>query len=230
MKFINSFYLKIIGIVTMTIDHIGYVLYPNNETLRIIGRIAFPIFAFLIAEGFRHTSDKYKYLLRLTVFALVIQAPFFINDFLDLNILGVNVPTNIFFTLALGLYALIILNESKKNYWQLLLVVLLAFLFDVDYGLYGVILIVIMYYFKDALLALVVIGYNLIFYFGRDIFPTIFAYDTYKLRFSSIQVFSIMSVLFIIMYNSKRGIKMKYFFYIYYPLHLIILYGISYLI
>ena len=67
----SSFVLKLIAIITMLIDHIGAVLYPEIRWLRLIGRIAFPIFAYLVAEGFYKTSDIKKYLKRLFIFALV---------------------------------------------------------------------------------------------------------------------------------------------------------------
>lgn len=65
--------LKIIALITMTIDHVGYFLYPTEQWLRIIGRIAFPIFAFLIAEGCRYTRNKKKYFITMLIFAVVCQ-------------------------------------------------------------------------------------------------------------------------------------------------------------
>ena len=72
-KFLSNFDLKILAIITMTIDHIGAIVYPNIDIFRIIGRVSFPIFAFLLVEGFKHTSNKLKYFLRLILFAIITQ-------------------------------------------------------------------------------------------------------------------------------------------------------------
>lgn len=81
-KDLNATTLKIIAVITMLIDHIAYVLqiysysYSTYHIMRIIGRIAFPIFAFMIAEGAKHTRDIRKYLLRLLIFAFISEVPF----------------------------------------------------------------------------------------------------------------------------------------------------------
>ena len=72
-KFLSNFDLKILAIITMTIDHIGAIMYPNIDIFRIIGRVSFPIFAFLLVEGFKHTSNKHKYYIRLNLFAINTQ-------------------------------------------------------------------------------------------------------------------------------------------------------------
>src|SRR4030065_495614 len=80
--------LKIIGIVTMAIDHIGLILYPEVILLRVIGRLAFPIFAWYLVQGYMHTSSLKKYALRLGIFAVAIQAPYyFVTHLSNLNIL-----------------------------------------------------------------------------------------------------------------------------------------------
>ena len=95
IKGINTFTLKLIAILSMTIDHIGYLLFPKVTLLRIVGRIAFPIFAYLIAEGFVHTGDVKKYLLRLGIFAILSEIPY--DLVISGNVLDLE-QQNIFFT------------------------------------------------------------------------------------------------------------------------------------
>ncbi len=231
MKVLNSFHLKMIGIITMTIDHIGYIMYPDVTWLRIVGRIAFPIFAFLIAEGFRHTRDVNKYFIRLSVFALVIQLPFILFRIFP-NVLpsGMSIPSipmNIFFTLALGLLILIILEKGLKYYIAIIPIIALAWFIEVDYGIYGLLAIVIMYYFKNWKLLIAWILLNLLFaanyYYGNDIFGSAFN----ALNYSRIQLYSLMAVILILLYNGKQGLKTRYLFYFYYPLHMIVIFLID---
>ena len=95
--------LKLIAIVTMLIDHIGLVLFPEVMILRCIGRLSFPIFAFLIVEGFEHTSDFKKYMVRILLFGLMSEIPYNLmisGKFIDFT------HQNVFFTFAIGLMML----------------------------------------------------------------------------------------------------------------------------
>ncbi|MFZ1247703.1 MAG: TraX family protein, partial [Leptotrichiaceae bacterium] len=135
---ITLFTLKIIAIITMFLDHY-YRIIGGPEWLSVLGRLAFPIFAFSISEGYSHTKNVNKYLMRLLNFAIIIQLP---------NFLGFQeYPLNIFFTLALGLFCLEILDNNKINIVVRYIVVLyLCFLAEksgLDYGAYGIILIVL---------------------------------------------------------------------------------------
>lgn len=73
---INAFHLKILAIVTMLIDHIGMIFFPNVMLFRIVGRVAFIIFAFLLVEGTQHTGNFEKYLLRLLLWAFLSEIPY----------------------------------------------------------------------------------------------------------------------------------------------------------
>ena len=103
---LSLFILKVIGIVTMFLDHYHYVI-GGSEILNVAGRIAFPIFAFTLSEGYVHTRSLKKYLLRLFIFAVSIQMPSVL--------LGYNYPMNIFFTLFLGLLSIYIFSLKKIN-------------------------------------------------------------------------------------------------------------------
>ena len=106
----SAFVLKIIALISMTCDHSSYVIFGHFSFLNYIGRLAFPIFAFQISEGYIHTKNLKKYLLRLFVFALISQIPFMLFT----SIYSSNLYLNIFFTLFLGLIAITIFDFLNK--------------------------------------------------------------------------------------------------------------------
>ena len=108
----SSFALKIIAIISMFCDHFGDVYIGHYSFLNLIGRIAFPIFAFQISEGFIHTKNIKKYFIRLGIFALISQVPFslFVNKYLNSSIFSLNV----FFTLFLGLLSIYLYDYVMK--------------------------------------------------------------------------------------------------------------------
>jgi len=128
----NGDFLKFIAMLTMLIDHIGYLFFPAALWLRIIGRISFPIFAFLIARGYRYTSDKKKYALRLFVFGLISQVPY---------VIFVPGKLNIMFTLLIGLI-IIEVFESKARPLSFVLL-LIGSVIPVSYGVYGLAMILV---------------------------------------------------------------------------------------
>ena len=207
---ITLFTLKIIAIITMFLDHY-YRIIGGPEWLSVLGRLAFPIFAFSISEGYSHTKNVNKYLTRLLNFAVIIQLP---------NFLGFQeYPLNIFFTLALGLFCLEILDNNKINIVVRYIVVLyLCFLAEkigLDYGAYGVILIILFNKLRNNKLY---------------IFIAFLALNLVILKIGSlseIQIYSIFSLVPIFLYNGKKGYGMKYFFYLFYPLHFIFLYFLN---
>ena len=207
---LDSFQLKCIAIVSMALDHTGTVLYPSQIWLRCLGRIAFPIFCFLIVEGFFHTHDVRRYMGRLGVFALISEIPY------DLAFRGVPLEyahQNVFFTLLIGIGMVVLLERNRE--WPvkaviLLLAMWLAVLIRSDYNFRGVLLIFVFYIFHESRwLAVTAGGFWNFLYQGV------------------IQKYGVLSVLPLALYNGERGRKMKYFFYIFYPAHLLLLYGIS---
>lgn len=194
----------------MALDHTGAVLYPSQIWLRCLGRIAFPIFCFLIVEGFFHTHDVRRYMGRLGVFALISEIPY------DLAFRCVPLEyahQNVFFTLLIGIGMMVLLERNRE--WPvkaviLLLAMWLAVLIRSDYNFRGVLLIFVFYIFHESRWLAVTAGglWN-------------FLYQ------GVIQKYGVLSVLPLALYNGERGRKMKYFFYIFYPAHLLLLYGIS---
>lgn len=207
---LDSFQLKCIAIVSMALDHTGAVLYPSQIWLRCLGRIAFPIFCFLIVEGFFHTHDVRRYMGRIGVFALISEIPY------DLAFRGVPLEyahQNVFFTLLIGIGMMVLLERNRE--WPvkaviLLLAMWLAVLIRSDYNFRGILLIFVFYIFHESRWLAVTAGglWN-------------FLYQ------GVIQKYGVLSVLPLALYNGERGRKMKYFFYIFYPAHLLLLYGIS---
>ncbi len=198
--------LKLLAILTMLIDHIGYMLFPQQLILRAIGRLAFPIFAHQLVIGYRKTSSLKNYAIRLGIFAVISQLPFY---FFGRGL-------NIFFTLLTGLAA-IYLYESKslKNRVILLLILIItavppfSFL-RMDYGAYGVMTILIFHILYErkweALLA-----------FG--LLTLLYCLDiSFYLQMWAVAAVPLFHV------DWKFRVKLnKYFYYCFYPLHITLL-------
>jgi hypothetical protein len=208
--------LKWIAVATMTVDHVGAIFYPTYEVLRIIGRISFPLFSYLIVLGVETTRNVKKYFMRLFVFALISQIPFY----LALGI-GIFDHLNIFFTLSSGVLFLYFLKKKSS----LILLPLLASLLNFDYSVYGILMIGAMYILReDAELGIVsIILLNLLFLLSWPL-----------------QMFSLLALPIILLHNNgflkitkdSKGKNpypswRKYLFYIYYPLHLTLFYLIK---
>lgn len=206
---LDSFALKMIAMITMVIDHIGAILFPQYEGFRIIGRIAFPIFCFLLVEGALHTHDIKKYLTRLFLFALISEVPF---DFAFYGGMNWN-HQNVMFTLLLGLSAIALMKKYPGYLYGFLIsiaAILLAEFANTDYAGGGVLLILIFYFFKDS-------------YLSKSIFSAVL----YIFCYGGIEVYAILAQIFWSFYNGKPGKKCKYLFYWFYPVHLAVLLGIK---
>jgi len=207
--------LKWAAIVTMTIDHVGAALYPQYEALRLIGRLSFPLFSYILVLGLENTRNVRNYFIRLFLFAIISQVPFYLafgmEPFESLNI---------FFTLSSGLA--FIYFYQRKDALLALFPVLASLILHFDYGIYGILLIGCMYLIrKDVELGAVsVILLNLAFSF---MWPT--------------QFISLFALPIILLHNRRASemaeeasIKVtyppwkKYLYYAYYPLHLLALY------
>lgn len=230
----SAFVLKIIALISMTCDHCSYVIFGHFSFLNYIGRIAFPIFAFQISEGYIHTNNLKKYFLRLFVFAIISQAPFML--FTSLYSSSQNL--NIFFTLFLGLIAITIFDRFNKlqcknkymhylyNFIGLIFVTsisYLAYLLHCDYSYYGIAIIFIFYLFKNHkfLMNTAFIVCTIIYYFKNLLYSS--HYNIYLLIILS----TCTSLIFINLYNNNKGKNTKYFLYLFYPIHLIVLWVID---
>ena len=208
----------------MLIDHIGILLVtPANPAyvyFRLAGRLALPLFAYMLANGYRHTASAGKYLLRLAVFAVIIQAVYY------LALGGKDII--IFATLSVGLLSIIAwdrLNQGRD--WSvggILAVAAAAAIAQVlrmDYGVYGVLLIFSCHVLYDRIAPLALIW-------------TALALGAHQLHWvGQNQIFAACALLIIALYNDQPGPKgfwSKWGFYLFYCLHLPLLYGISLLI
>ena len=222
-KCLSNFDLKLIAIITMTIDHIGVVfgtIFYNF--LRAVGRLSFPIFAYLLTEGYVHTKSFSKYFLRLLVLAIVSEVIYDYVFFDSFIYLGAN---NIFFTLALGLLTLFLLDKSKvliNKYFKVKmdLVIILPvtyFLIIIIMGLIGEFLC-----FSYGMLGIFVISF---FYLFKENFYLLFLSVSLitLVLWEGMQYFSLFSLILIYFYNNKLGKSCKMFFYLYYPLHILVL-------
>ena len=214
--------LKLIAMISMLIDHIGLVLFPQIEIFRIIGRLSFPIFAYMIAEGCTYTRSRSRYLLLIAAMGFGCQSVYlFVSGSFYMNIL---------LTFTLSVCAIFSADSflRKKDGKSLLIFILvwagIIFLtvatpeifstygFKIDYGFLGVFLPVAVYFSKKKGLkilatALIILG---------------------MAHLNSIQIFALASLPLLMLYNGRRGkLNMKYVFYIFYPTHLAIIYLID---
>ncbi|MFA5577162.1 MAG: TraX family protein [Tissierellaceae bacterium] len=210
----NVLVLKLIALSSMIVDHYGAIFRPGIDIYRIVGRLAFPIYAFLLVEGYFHTRDIKKYGLRLFAFALISEIPFDYAFYGGLSL----VHQNIFFTLFLGLVAIYVLDNFKKKqrFLKFILLLLTAFIAEflhTDYGLVGIMYIIAFY-----------IGRKFSRAKGLLISGLILSYFNLHSR---IQQFSILSLPILYFYNGELGPRsrfLQWFFYMAYPLHLSIFY------
>lgn len=229
---ISGCVLKVIAMVSMLIDHTAAVLIapfqnltPLYIAMRVIGRLAFPIYCFLLVEGFYHTRNRKKYAGRLFLFALISEIPFdlaFNQKIWDFSY------NNVFFTLLIGL--LVIWGTDASKDWVteqkfgsavtilrnvLTIVILcagcfLAAILNTDYSAVGILVIFAIYTIKDNRLM------------GSGV-----AIGILGILAGFIEFVALLDLIPIYFYNGTRGKQIKYFFYAFYPVHLLILAGIA---
>ena len=243
----SAFMLRLIACIFMLIDHIGYAF--NISAFRIIGRLAFPIFLFLIYNGYLHTSCKWRYGLRLGIFAILSQIPFSLfghNTLLYPN-------GNVFFTLLICLICFWIGDIMRKNKvlkWFCLAPWICAFVIYYfgfirsDYGAKAVLMATCLFLFYDKALwkrVLLVLGTACSVFYSfflslvialKDVIVGDPVHISYPNSWAMIQVFCLLAFLFIFAYNGEKGFVAKskwggkllqYGFYLFYPVHMLIL-------
>ena len=241
IRFLNSNALKIIAAISMLIDHIGFLLFPSVAWLRFIGRIAMPIFAFFISEGCRYTKNKLKYFLMVFILGALCQIVYFLSDPKD-NLYGILI------TFSLSILLIYSFNYMKKNIVDnegLIKIILSTLLFilvffgiyqltqtiNIDYGFMGIVLPLFcsILDFKGVKNQTIkkldkLVFRVLLFSVGIIIFYLLSTNKFYS-------IYSLFAIPLLLLYNGNRGkLNMKYFFYLFYPLHLVVLEGIFLLI
>lgn len=226
MPLLNGNILKFIALITMTIDHIGYILLNDFPPFRIIGRIAFPIFAYMIAEGCRYTKNKKKHFLLIFGLGTAFQLVYFLVE--------QSLEQSIFITFSLSIliiYSMQYAVHEKEFYKKMTfpLTVGIAYIicqvfpfffsqyaFSVDYGFWGVLLPVFIYLGDSP---------------QKKLFFAAIGLTFVNLQYGVIQWFSLAALPLLALYDGTKGKwHLKYLFYIYYPLHLCVIWGIKYFI
>lgn len=233
--FLTGSSLKWLAISAMFINHFGdtvlkgiiinapYSAFSDAQFLVLsnfftvfhaIGRISMPIFCFLIVEGFIHTHDVKGYLTRLGLFALISEIPYdlaFGSSWLDFN------QQNVFFTLSMGLLVLILIDKFKRTPAMALALTIIAsiaaYYLKFDGSYYGIIMIALFYVFREhrllQCLGVIILQIAIMLIFRE--------------QFDLNSIFAMAPLIPIYLYNGKRGMGLKYFFYVFYPAHLLIL-------
>lgn len=237
----TAFCLKLIAVAAMFIDHLAYTLslsglYPPCYIhMRAVGRLAFPIFAFMLVNGLAHTGSRAKYLLRMTAFALISQ-PFFALAFSPASYSAApfsafklfSPALNVFFTLAVShaviaaLDALFISARTRKSYFRALGLFALAMLAAglilprSDYGYMGLALIAALYFTRQSRI-------------GQAAVIVLWSFAEYAMSLTVWEyvVFAALAGVLTLLYNGERGAKARWI-YAFYPLHLGALWALCY--
>ncbi|MFD3157217.1 TraX family protein [Haloimpatiens sp. FM7330] len=240
---LNSFQLKIFAMILMVLDHL-YSYIPNMPSwFNYLGRIVAPIFFFFVVEGFFHTRDRKKYAIRLFTWSLVMFVGSKIVVMLFNREGGLH--NNIFLSLAMAVVLMSAIEFIKKNKQnkKLCIVSIIAAIGIAILGvlteasIYGVVMTLVFYFFRDkkGKMIIMYIITSLILTLGLSLpeFITNPEFNVYGLFFFDIQWMQVFAFPFFLMYNGKRGLNTKftkYLFYVFYPVHLWIIYVIGYYI
>lgn len=215
----TSFGLKLVACITMLIDHLGLAIFNNNIFMRGIGRIAMPIFAFQVGVGFKHTHSKLKYIFRMLLCGIISEIPFLLL-LLSSGIIPSLIPEsityfslNICFTFAIALTSLYFLEKGKETpifYIVSIFIVLLSIVIPMDYGIFAVLLVILSYFAKDK---------KIILTLGTILIAIVY----FLIRNNALQLYMLLALPFILLYNNQKGKSLKYYFYAFYPLHMLLI-------
>lgn len=208
----SAFWLKLIAAVTMLIDHTGVLFFPQLSVLRVVGRVSFPLYAFLAAEGAANTRRPGHYLARLSLFALLSELPFRLAFSVGWNNL---LPQNVLFTLLAGVACCLVFSSQKPlpSLFFTLSAAASAQLAGTDYGAYGV-LCVVGFYLLRRERAGQGIAFSLLTALNSICTP------------APLQAFAVLGLAPCALYSGERGRDLRWLFYVFYPAHLLLLWGI----
>ena len=216
---LTSNQLKLLAMLTMTLDHIGVQMFPGALWLRIVGRLAFPIYAYMIAEGCAHTRNRRKYLLQMAGLALLCQLVYFfaMGSLFQCILVTFTLSILLIYACDTGSRPLTALALLGVAFITVALPRLLPGTdFAIDYGFFGVLVPVAAYLGETR-------REKLLFTAG--------ALVALAWSVGDIQWYSLAALLPLALYGGQRGKRrMKWLFYLYYPLHLAAIYGISLLL
>ena len=209
----NGTALKLLAMLSMVFDHVGDNFFPDQKWMRILGRIAMPLFAFATVEAYLHTRDRKKYLLRLLLMGLVSEIPF------DLVLFG-KAPEfthqNIMFTFAYAILGLLCYDRiagdrkiSIPGLLVLLLFMISSLLLFLDYNMVALAVIYVFYLLRKKPLWIRNLIAMAVYFFFRN---------------KGIYVFGLLGFLPIFFYDGQKGKGLKWLFYLFYPGHLLLIY------
>lgn len=227
IRCLNGTMLKIIAMISMVIDHVGDMFFPELLWMRMIGRLAMPVFAFCITEGYIHTRNRKKYLLRMGIFALISEVPFDLAFEGKIGLSHQNIMVSFFISIvALMLFDLV--RGSKKDIsgkysigrtllgiLAVIAMAVVALLVKADYTFFAVITVFLFYAFKD------------VNPYVRPIPGIAFLALTRTVGYYCTTGLSLVPLM---LYNGKKGRGLKWLFYAFYPGHLLLLYLIKLLL
>lgn len=233
LNILNANVIKILACIFMLLDHIGVYIYPGVLGFRYLGRLAFPLFAFFIAEGCKYTKHKLKRFLLIFVCAILCELTF--NGWF--GILKGNILLT--FTLSISLiyayqYLVTKLKDNKIEnidkitytiFFIFLIVVVMIInqLFYLDYGFFGILTPLSVYAFD-----LENYGVKSKYNYLLKLLGLFICLSLITISYGTIQLFSFLAILILLSYNNQKGkMNIKYLFYIFYPLHLLVLYLIA---
>ena len=216
--------LKIIAIISMVIDHVGDVFFPGAIWMRAVGRLAMPLFAFCVAEGYHYTKSKKKYLRRLGAFALISEIPFDLafSRKIDFS------HQNIMLSFLIAVAALMLYDAVQDGFGPfsgmkqrvrkvagiatVLVMSVMSLLLKCDYTIFAVISVFLFYVLRERPYPIPQVG------------GVAFLAVT---RTMGYYAYTGLSLIPLLLYNSKRGRGLKWLFYVFYPTHLLLIYLIK---
>jgi len=244
-KIFNKVHLQLIAALMMTVDHLTWLLFPGYPKdalpviLHIFGRFAFPIFAFFIAEGYHYTHDRKKYAIRLLIFAIISHVPYMMASLTFQKYGWMSLipfatgegmgrflnQGSVLFSYFIGLLMLSVNDSEKFKPWQkmLLLLLLCVFAFPCDWSCIGSLIVLAIGSNRNQPLKQIIISFIWIVCYA---IVYIFTLD---MVYGFIQFGTVLTIPLLAMYNGQKSKHimvnkiMRYFLYIYYPLHLLIL-------
>jgi hypothetical protein len=233
---VSSATLHIIAMATMLIDHLAkYVNYSNNLIVS-LGRLAFPIFAFMIVEGYFHTRNLRRYLLRMLIFAIVSEIPY---NLMESGKVFYRYDQNVMWTFLLSLCCVWVIDQIRKKgkLWLSILSGIVVTIFGylassylfLDYLGSGVLMVLIFYYLHERKWWCYLLQFILLFFINVVMLSGGGGYEftLFGSQFEfPIQAFAMFSLIFIWLYRGRQGYHSKpfqYFCYAFYPLHMLIL-------
>lgn len=239
IRFLNGTAIKLLAALFMTIDHIGFMFFPRLSIFRIIGRISFPLFAYMLAEGCHYTKNRANHFLLVFTLGVLFQIVYGVAT-------GDKSEYNVFLTFSLSIVGIYSLQYAKEKLFSeekpfekvvaavqfpivIFCLYVLSETFPFDYGFFGILLPIFPSIFDERGLPQNKVTKILSCSFVKIALLAIGLYFICATSvFGKIAFYSYLSIPILLLYNGKKGKwNLKYFFYVYYPLHLVFLQGIG---